>query len=323
MKKIKYLFFFLFSFCFATANLIFTDYVTDQPNILTEHTKQELRRELASFEKSDSTQLFVVILNSIGNKPIEDYSYHLAQFNKIGTAKHNNGIMLLVAMKERPIRIEVGKGLEYKLTDALSGKIIDNIISPLFAQKKFDEGTLNGVNAIIKATRGEFVNQTNVDHDDKQASILILMGILLTGFIIDCNIHQQEQKLPELNRRPYGPFGYAPFVRVFNWFFFWMGLGFLFLGKTILEPINILIFLFFFFTVFLTLIALLKSLYACCFEPFNVERMISNNSEVDLKSNFDGRKNHPHKTTKSQGSSIKGTSGRGGSFGGGGASGRF
>lgn len=315
MKKIKYLFLLIFSFCAASTNFLINNYVTDPTNVLSAQTKEILIKKLENFEKTDSTQLFVVILNSIGNQPIESYSYNLAQFNKIGTSQHNNGIMLLVAMKERQIRLEVGKGLEHVLTDTLSGHIVDHEISPFFAQKKFDEGALRGVDAIVKVTRGEYINHSK-NHNPNDTVTLIcyfLIISLMIGFLVDRERYEEQLKLPEEKRRQNGFFGYSPFVRIFNWFFFWSGVALLILGKKLFNPINLSIFLCF-FGFFSIIIALSKKFYTSFFE-------VKGSTTTTVV--FDSRKETTAKSQHKSRSFFSSVRGRGGSFGGGGASGRF
>ncbi len=131
-------------------------YVNDYANIISPAMESKLNNALRSFDLSDSTQVAILTIPTLDGDDLADFSIRTAAKWKIGQKNKDNGVLLLVAQKERKIRIEVGRGLEPVLTDLLSGRIVDNIISPYFKQGRFDDGFAAGAGAIIKATRGEF-----------------------------------------------------------------------------------------------------------------------------------------------------------------------
>ena len=87
---------------------------------------------------------------------IDGFGIKVAEAWKVGQKNKDNGIILLIAKQEHKIRIEVGRGLEGRLTDLLAGRIIDLVITPRFKRGDFDGGVMAGVSALIDATRGEF-----------------------------------------------------------------------------------------------------------------------------------------------------------------------
>lgn len=131
-------------------------YVTDLAGMLSAATEQRLERALRSFEESDSTQIAVLTIPTLEGEVLEEYSLRVAETWGIGQKEHDNGALLLVARDDRKIRIEVGYGLEGRLTDLLAGRIIDNEITPRFRQKDFDGGITAGVGAMAQAVRGEY-----------------------------------------------------------------------------------------------------------------------------------------------------------------------
>ena len=131
-------------------------YVTDKAGLLSPATKQKLEEFLAGFEASDSTQLTVLILPDIAGETIETAALKVAESWKIGQKGKDNGALLLVAKAERKVRIEVGYGLEGRLTDLLSGRIITQEITPRFKAGDYDGGVVAGVAAMAKAVRGEY-----------------------------------------------------------------------------------------------------------------------------------------------------------------------
>lgn len=131
-------------------------YVNDYANMISPATEAKLTGIIHNFDRSDSTQIAVLTIDSLEGDPLEDFSIRVVDNWKIGQKGKDNGILLLVAKQDRKIRIEVGRGLEGVLTDLLAGRIIDQVISPNFKTGRFDEGFEAGIIAIAQATRGEF-----------------------------------------------------------------------------------------------------------------------------------------------------------------------
>src|SRR5271163_3842717 len=128
-----------------------TGRVVDQANILSPVTKADLERKLADLEQKSRIQLVVATVPSLDGEEIEPYANELFRAWKLGEAKDNSGALLLVAPKERRVRIEVGYGLEGTLTDAVSSIIISNAIAPRFRSGDFNGGVTRGVDDIITA----------------------------------------------------------------------------------------------------------------------------------------------------------------------------
>ena len=130
--------------------------VTDLAGVLTQEQAAGLEEKLRQFEITDSTQIAVLIIPSLGGESLEDYSVRVATAWRLGQKGRDNGALLLIAMKERQVRIEVGYGLEPTLTDALSRRIIQNEIIPEFRQGEFYQGIDAGVNGIMQTVRGVY-----------------------------------------------------------------------------------------------------------------------------------------------------------------------
>src|SRR5262245_22978148 len=142
----------------ASAEPIFpalTGRFVDAANLLDPADKQALIAELKALEDKSSDQVVVVTLPSLQGYAIEDYGYRLGRHWGIGTKQLNNGLLLIVAPKERKVRIEVGRGLEPILTDALSRIIIENAILPRFRAGDFVGGIKAGVRDITLTLTGD------------------------------------------------------------------------------------------------------------------------------------------------------------------------
>jgi uncharacterized protein len=128
-----------------------TGRVVDQAKILSAVTIADLERKLADLEQKSGIQLVVATVPSLGGEEIEPYANELFRAWKLGEAKKNNGVLLLIAPNQRRVRIEVGYGLEGTLTDAVSSIIISNAIAPRFRAGDFNGGVTRGVDDIITA----------------------------------------------------------------------------------------------------------------------------------------------------------------------------
>lgn len=131
--------------------------VNDYAAILSPQTVQVLDAKLSALEKSDSTQVVVLTIPSLEGENLEDFSMKVAEAWKIGQKNLDNGAILLVSKNDRKLRIEVGRGLEGKLTDLTSGRIIRFEIIPRFKTGDFNGGIEAGVNAIVSVVKGEYV----------------------------------------------------------------------------------------------------------------------------------------------------------------------
>lgn len=136
--------------------------VNDYASLLSPSTRASLESVLKTLESSDSTQIVVLTIDSLQDDSLEDFSLRVVEDWKIGQQGLDNGVLLLVARDDRKIRIEVGYGLEGKLTDLTAGKIIRNVIGPNFKQGDFNQGVIDGVGAIVATVRGEFTADTAV-----------------------------------------------------------------------------------------------------------------------------------------------------------------
>lgn len=131
-------------------------HVNDYAAMLTPARAAALEQQLSDFERSDSTQIVVLTVPTLGGEVLEEFSIKVAESWKIGQKGVDNGVILLIAKAERKVRIEVGRGLEGKLTDLVSGRIIRSEIAPRFKAGDFDGGITAGVEALVKVAKGEY-----------------------------------------------------------------------------------------------------------------------------------------------------------------------
>lgn len=123
--------------------------------------------------------MVVAILPDLQGYDIESYGYQLGRHWGIGQQGTNNGALLIVALKERQVRIEVGYGLEGVLTDAIAANIVNAVIVPAFKQGRFAEGVEAGAEAIVQALGGEYQATPTPTPKSGGSRMPILMLILI------------------------------------------------------------------------------------------------------------------------------------------------
>jgi len=130
--------------------------VNDYAAMLPPEAESRIETLLKDLEEKDSTQVVVLTVPSLAGDSLEDFSMRVAERWKIGRKGLDNGAILVIARDDRKVRIEVGYGLEGRLTDITAGRIIRDRIVPEFRAGRFDQGVLNGVVALTEVVRGEF-----------------------------------------------------------------------------------------------------------------------------------------------------------------------
>jgi uncharacterized protein len=132
-----------------------TGHVVDLTGTLAASDKSALDAKLVSFEKERGAQVVVLVVPSIGDETIEEFAGRVTDDWKIGRKGIDDGVLFVVAMHERRLRIAPGRGVSGSLTDALSKRIVSDIVAPHFKQGDFAGGLDAGSDAIMKAVAGE------------------------------------------------------------------------------------------------------------------------------------------------------------------------
>lgn len=202
MKKI-YSFIFSLFFIFLLCNVVFAvDYpkpvgfVNDFAGLLSVDVKNNLEQVLKQYEKETFIEIAVVTVKSLEELSVEEYTLGLAEKWGVGKKGKDNGIVFLVALTERKIRIEVGYGMEPDLPDSMAGSIIRHYIVPSFKEGRMAEGVVSGTKAILKAL-GEEPYEARLEerkrlaeekriksqHDRKLFLSIVLIGVLVLLFV--------------------------------------------------------------------------------------------------------------------------------------------
>lgn len=160
-------------------------HVNDYAAMLSQASRRQLEAVLTDVEQKDSTQIVVLTIPALEGDPLEDFSIRVAEAWKIGQKGTDNGAILLIAKNDRKIRIEVGYGLEGRLTDLMSGRIIREVIAPQFKMGRFDQGITEGVAAIIDVVKGEYSTADHPRQPRQAHKGVPLLAILGLFFLIN------------------------------------------------------------------------------------------------------------------------------------------
>ena len=134
----------------------YSGYVNDYANILSYETKSTLSALIYNLEKKTSAQIAIITIDTTKPLDIETYAVKLFEKWGIGQKGKDNGVLLLIAMEDRAMRIEVGYGLEGAIPDALAKIIIEDYIVPSFKKGDFNTGILKGSAGIAKLIAKEY-----------------------------------------------------------------------------------------------------------------------------------------------------------------------
>lgn len=132
--------------------------VYDYAKLLTANQKTALEQKLIRYSDSTSTQIVVLIVESINGENIDILNANWAHSWGIGQAKEDNGVSILLAHGDRKISIQTGYGVEHLLTDALAKRIIENVIIPEFKKGDYYKGLDRGADVIFDVLSGEYQN---------------------------------------------------------------------------------------------------------------------------------------------------------------------
>lgn len=130
--------------------------VNDYAGVLDSAQKEQLETLLQDVENKTSSQVVLLTVNSLEGDALEDFSIRVVENWKIGQKEFNNGVLVLLAMAEKKIRIEVGYGLESIITDMKSGYIIRELILPYFKKGDYYGGLNRGLTAVTGLISKDF-----------------------------------------------------------------------------------------------------------------------------------------------------------------------
>jgi uncharacterized protein len=157
----KYLFLFIFflpvlSLAQKAVPELWGLHVHDEAHVLSKPVVDQLEAKLVAYRDSTSNEIAILIIPTLEGEIIEEYALRVAEKWALGDKEKDNGALLLIAVDDHKMRIEVGEGLEGVLTDVASNRIIRNELAPNFRSNDYDNGVKQGVDAMMAAIGGEY-----------------------------------------------------------------------------------------------------------------------------------------------------------------------
>jgi len=153
--------------------------INDYAAVLSSDRAQALESRLAAFEKETGHQIAVLTVPSLEGDALEDFSTRVAQSWKLGKKGFDNGAILLIAQKDRKLRIEVGYGLEGVMPDAVANRIVQEVIVPRFRENDYSGGIEAGLDAVMKVTQGEKLSGKTRPSSKRKFSNISVFGTVL------------------------------------------------------------------------------------------------------------------------------------------------
>jgi len=158
--------------------------VVDAAGILSPQTEAALTGDLAGFEAATRRQVVVVTLPGLQGYAIDDYGTRLGRAWGIGQKGKNTGALVIVAPKERAVRIEVGYGLEGELTDAQASAIIQQLMLPRFRTGDYDGGVRAGTAAVLSALGWQGGSLKTARPSDDNPAIAMFVPVVMFGLFV-------------------------------------------------------------------------------------------------------------------------------------------
>lgn len=182
-KRIFLIFSILLFYAGSTFALNIPDHkgrVTDLAGMLKSDQTAQLVKKLEQYEQETSTQIAILTISSLEGDDLEGFSMRVVEKWKVGQKGKDNGILILVALNDRKMRIEVGRGLEGVVTDLIAGRIVDGIMKPAFKGQAYYKGLDDAINALALAAKGEFTADLvkKGESSDEEFFFLLIYGVI-------------------------------------------------------------------------------------------------------------------------------------------------
>lgn len=175
-------------------------YVSDPTSILSPAATDTIDAILGRLEKSTGLETAVVMLPSIGENDIFDFSTSLFRKWGIGKKKSDNGLLILFVMDQHKVRFATGYGIEGTMTDAMSKRIQMQYMVPAFKQSDWNKGIVDGVRATAKVLDGSMKPEA-ADSDTDTSDLLFSIGIIIGVILLAMFVSSIKQRCPKCRKR--------------------------------------------------------------------------------------------------------------------------
>lgn len=175
-------------------------YVSDPTSILSPAATDTINAILGRLEKSTGIETAVVMLPSIGENDIFDFSTSLFRKWGIGKKKSDNGLLILFVMDQHKVRFSTGYGIEGTMTDAMSKRIQMQYMVPAFKRSDWNKGMVDGVRATAKVLDGSMEPEA-ADSDTDTSDLLFSIGIIIGVILLAMSVSSIKQRCPKCRKR--------------------------------------------------------------------------------------------------------------------------
>lgn len=175
-------------------------YVSDPTSILSPAATDTIDAILGRLEKSTGIETAVVMLPSIGENDIFDFSTSLFRKWGIGKKKSDNGLLILFVMDQHKVRFSTGYGIEGTMTDAMSKRIQMQYMVPAFKRSDWNKGMVDGVRATAKVLDGSMEPEA-ADSDTDTSDLLFSIGIIVGVILLAMFVSSIKQRCPKCRKR--------------------------------------------------------------------------------------------------------------------------
>jgi uncharacterized protein len=131
--------------------------VTDEAGVFSAADVARLEQKLAAYEQATGHQFAVLVVRSLEGEALEAFAIRVAEAWKLGDARRDDGLIVLLAVDDRAVRVEVGHGLEGAVPDVVAGRVIRDVMTPRFKSGDYAGGLEDGLDALMRAAQGENV----------------------------------------------------------------------------------------------------------------------------------------------------------------------
>lgn len=152
--------------------------VVDQAQMMSPEAREQLDQQLRQYSREKGSQVVVLTVNTTAPEDVFSYGVRVVQAWKLGRAKEQDGVLLLIAKDDRKNQILVGRGLEGAITDVDAHRILSEVVRPQFQQDHFDQGILDAVTKIQGLIAGEALPEVSMQ-EDSESTWDILLALLL------------------------------------------------------------------------------------------------------------------------------------------------
>jgi uncharacterized protein len=178
------------------------DYVTDLAGVITSGVKSQLNASLQELERKTTSQVLVLTVQSLDNQSVEEFSFNTKEKWKLGQKGKDNGVLIVVAVKDKKYRIEVGYGLEGVLPDSLVGTIGREYLVPYFRKGDYSTGIYAATLVVIRSIAAHEGIQISAMPELRQSRDtssrplgtvqIIFVGVFIVIVLIFCITHPRQ-----------------------------------------------------------------------------------------------------------------------------------